>query len=45
LVEDVREGLRKMGVRGWRRKAKEKNELADAIKEVNTEQESGKIQG
>jgi hypothetical protein len=33
-VEDVEEDLRKMGVRGWRRTAKEKNEWADVIKEV-----------
>jgi hypothetical protein len=26
--------LRKMGVRGWRRKAKEKNEWAGVIKEA-----------
>jgi hypothetical protein len=33
-ADDVEEDLRKMGVRGWRRKAKEKNELGDVIKEV-----------
>jgi hypothetical protein len=30
-VEDVEEDLRKMDVRDWRRKAKEKNEWADVI--------------
>jgi hypothetical protein len=33
-VEDAEEDLRKMGVRGWQRKAKEKNERADVIKKV-----------
>jgi hypothetical protein len=33
-VEDAEEDLRKMGVRGWRRKAKEKNERVDVIKKV-----------
>jgi hypothetical protein len=33
-VEDVEEDLRKTGMRGWRRKAKEKNEWADVIKEA-----------
>jgi hypothetical protein len=33
-VDDVEEDLRKMGVRGWRRKVKEKNEWADVIKEA-----------
>jgi hypothetical protein len=33
-VEDVEEDLRKMGVRGSRRKAKEKTEWANVIKET-----------
>jgi hypothetical protein len=33
-VEDAEEDLRKMGVRGWLRKAKEKNEWAGVIKEA-----------
>jgi hypothetical protein len=37
-VEDVEEDLRKMGIRGWRRKAKEKKEWADVIKEAKVPQ-------
>jgi hypothetical protein len=33
-VEDVEEDLKKMDIRGWRRKAKEKNEWANVFKEA-----------